>query len=138
MIRQFEKEDLQRIEIQPEQADEVEAVSIPETAETFIVGHEIVAVIWYTEISPKRFGLFSIINGAAGRYLFAFVKALKLIIDNRSRRLDAERLELTVLSGFKPGEKLARLLGFEYEGTMRKVFRGKDYKLFAKIYGERQ
>ena len=136
MIRAFRKSDLAKMEIQPEQADEVAAAVIPASAETFIADKTVVAVIWYEEISPKRFILFAVINKKAGKKLFAFVKALKLIIDNRSRELEAERLEMTVLAGFKAGEQLARLLGFECEGTMRKAYLGKDYKLFAKIYGE--
>lgn len=136
MIRKFRKKDLDQIVIQREQVGEIAPDDIPENAETFIAGGVIVAVIWYVEITPGRFALFSLINAAAGRHLFAFVKALKLIIGNRARNLNAKRLEMTVLAGFKNGEQLARLLGFEYEGTMRKVFRGKDYKLFARILGD--
>lgn len=134
MIRKFEKPDLKRIVIQREQEGEFVPEAIPESAETFIAGGIIVAVIWYVEITPKRFALFSVINAKAGRKMFAFVKALKLIIENRRRELAAERIEMTVLDGFKSGERLARLLGFEYEGTMRKVFNGKDYQLFARIF----
>lgn len=136
MIRKFRKKDLDQIVIQREQVGEIVADEIPENAETFIAGGVIVAVIWYVEITPGRFALFSLINAKAGRCLFTFVKALKLIIGNRARNLNAQRLEMTVLAGFKNGEQLARLLGFEYEGTMRKVFRGKDYKLFARILGD--
>ena len=134
MIRKFEKPDLKRIVIQREQEGEFVPEAIPESAETFIAGGIIVAVIWYVEITPKRFALFSVINAKAGRKMFAFVKALKLIIENRRRELAAERIEMTVLDGFKSGERLARLLGCEYEGTMRKVFNGKDYQLFARIF----
>ncbi len=134
MIRKFEKPDLERIVIQREQEGEFVPEAIPDGAETFETGGVMVAVFWYVEITPKRFALFSVINAGAGRKMLPFVKAMRRLIEHRSRELSAERLEMTVLNGFKAGERLARLLGFEYEGTMRKVFNGKDYQLFARIF----
>lgn len=134
MIRKFEKPDLKRIAIQREQEGEFVPEAIPDGAETFETGGVMVAVFWYVEITPKRFALFSVINAGAGRKMLPFVKAMRRLIEHRSRELSAERLEMTVLNGFTAGERLARLLGFEYEGTMRKVFNGKDYQLFARIF----
>lgn len=134
MIRKFEKPDLKRIAIQREQEGEFVPEAIPDSAETFDTGGVMVAVFWYVEITPKRFALFSVINAGAGRKMLPFVKAMRRLIEHRSRELSAERLEMTVLNGFKAGERLARLLGFEYEGTMRKVFNGNDYQLFARIF----
>lgn len=134
MIRKFEKTDLERIVIQREQEGEFVPEAIPDSAETFETDGVIVAIVWYVEITPKRFALFSVINAGAGRKMLPFVKAMRRLIEQRSRELSAERLEMTVLNGFKAGERLARLLGFEYEGTMRKVFNGKDYQLFARIF----
>lgn len=134
LIRKFEKTDLERIVIQREQEGEFVPEAIPDSAETFETGGVIVAIVWYVEITPKRFALFSVINAGAGRKMIPFVKAMRRLIEQRSRELSAERLEMTVLNGFKAGERLARLLGFEYEGTMRKVFNGKDYQLFARIF----
>ena len=134
MIKKFEKTDLERIVIQSEQEGEFVPEAIPDGAETFVAGGVMVAVFWYVEITPKRFALFSVINAGAGRKMLPFVKAMRRLIEHRSRELSAERLEMTVLNGFTAGERLARLLGFEYEGTMRKVFNGKDYQLFARIF----
>ena len=134
MIRKFEKPDLKRIAIQREQEGEFVPEAIPDGAETFETGGVAVAVFWYQEITPGRFALFSVINAAAGRKMFSFVKAMRRLIEQRSRELDAVRLEMTVLDGFGAGRRLAGLLGFEYEGTMRKVFNGKDYQLFARIF----
>lgn len=134
MIRKFEKTDLERIVIQREQEGEFVPEAIPDSAETFETGGVIVAIVWYVEITPKRFALFSVINAGAGRKMFSFVKAMRRLIEQKSRELSAERLEMTVLDGFGAGRRLAGLLGFEYEGTMRKVFNGKDYQLFARIF----
>lgn len=134
MIRKFEKPDLKRIVIQREQEGEFVPEAIPDSAETFVAGGVMVAVFWYVEITPKRFALFSVINAGAGRKMLPFVKAMRRLIEQRSRELSAVRLEMTVLDGFGAGRRLAGLLGFEYEGTMRKVFNGKDYQLFARIF----
>nr|DAV98632.1 MAG TPA: Protein of unknown function (DUF2833) [Caudoviricetes sp.] len=134
LIRKFEKRDLEQITVQEEQEAEAAKFAIPSTAETFETGGVAVAVFWYQEITPGRFALFSVINATAGRKMFSFVKAMRRLIEQRSRELSAERLEMTVLDGFGAGRRLAGLLGFEYEGTMRKVFNGKDYQLFARIF----
>ena len=44
-----------------------------------------------------------------------------------------ERIEMQVLDGFEHGERFAKMLGFECEGVMRKYYKGRNYKLFARI-----
>jgi RimJ/RimL family protein N-acetyltransferase len=46
---------------------------------------------------------------------------------------DTLRVEFVTQVGFPQAEHLARLLGFEYEGTMRKYYNGIDFKMWGKV-----
>lgn len=60
-------------------------------------------------------------------------KSLKRLIEDGLKKTGIDRLEMEVMSGFKHGERFAEMLGFECEGVMRKYYKGKDYKLYARI-----
>lgn len=46
-----------------------------------------------------------------------------------------KRVEAYVAAGHNEGCRWMKLLGFEYEGTMRQFHGGRDYDLFARVRG---
>lgn len=61
-------------------------------------------------------------------------KEVKRYIDNKMKELKALRLETTSLDN-DILNKWHLFLGFELEGTKRKYFNGKDYKMWGRLNG---
>ena len=135
IIRKFEVGDLDKIAIQAEQRHELEngAFFKTENCFTLVDGEEINGVFGFIEIYKGRVVVFSFISAKAGKHLLSLTKRLRKMIDDGMERTGTERVEMEVVSGFIHGERFAKLLGFECEGVMRKYYRGKDYKLYARV-----
>ena len=135
IIRRFEKGDIDKLNIQDEQQHELENSAFMKTEHcfTFIKDNQIIGVFGVFEVYKGRAIVFSFISKNAGKYLFSVFKSLKMLIDDGVKKTSVDRLEMEVMSGFKHGERFAEMLGFECEGIMRKYYKGKDYKLYARI-----
>lgn len=133
-VRQFSKNDWQRFEIQPAQLHEINfCQAIPSSAISLVDDNgEIMAVLGDCEVYKGRGVAIAFISANAGRHMTTIVRLIKRMIDVGMAKFGYERLEMSVLNGFLPGERMAEMLGFECEGLMRKYFKGKDYKLYAK------
>lgn len=132
--KDFEPSDFEKIKFQPWQNWEKGKVIIPQKeALTLIDGEEIMAIVWYEEIWKGRFFLYSLISAVAGKKMLKVVRWIKCIIDVISARKKAYRLEFTVVKGFEQGVRMAKILGFECEGCLRKLYNGMDFYLFARV-----
>ena len=70
-------------------------------------------------------------GGMGWRGMLEVHRDVKWILEDHSA---IKRVELTVRSGFEPGLRWARMLGFEHEGKMKSwAPDGHDYDLFARI-----
>ena len=135
MIKKYEKKDWRFMQVQDEQMHEFRPeLEKMDNVFSFWDGDVLVAIFWWLKAYEGRFEIYSYISEAAGRHLLAFVREMRKFIVDKAKEEKAVRIEMNVMAGFEPGERLAQLLGFEYEGTLRKVFKGLDYKLFARIF----
>lgn len=135
IIRRFVMSDIDKLNIQDEQQHELENSAFMKTEHcfTFIKDNQIIGVFGVFEVYKGRAIVFSFISKSAGKCLFSVLKSLKRLIEDGLKKTGTDRLEMEVMSGFKHGERFAEMLGFECEGVMRKYYKGKDYKLYARI-----
>lgn len=130
------KEHLDKIKLQPEQADEFININI-DGWHSIIDDDDNVFVIFQAVIFWKGRGQFkSFISADAGKHLLGIIKILKELY----RKYAPERLETEVLESFDNGKRLVKLFGFEQESIMRRYYAGKDYGMWVKfkeIYNEK-
>lgn len=133
-IRRFEKEDLSRLEMQEVQKHEALGLEYPKDKSFTIEDDGVVlGVFGVTEIYKGRAVVFSFISQKAGKGMLGMIKTLRKMIDDGMEKTGVERLEMSVLEGFEHGDRFAIMLGFEFEGVMRKYYKGKNYKLYARV-----
>jgi RimJ/RimL family protein N-acetyltransferase len=83
-------------------------------------------------IWDNRAEAWSLIAGSAGRSFVGIVRAMRQKLENHPAR----RIEITVDSDFEQGHRMACVLGFEFEGTMRGYLpSGRDCDLYARVRG---
>lgn len=134
IVRDYIVGDIADIKFQKQQEHEIPYINIiRDNAKTLICDGEIMAIIWFERVSEGRFFLYSVISANAGKHMVSLVKTLKRIIDEESEKQNATRLEFTVDEGFEQGVRLAKMLGFVYEGTLHKLFNGLNFYLFARF-----
>lgn len=134
-IRRFEKKDLQGFELQNEQKEEFSPdLLCGDHLFTLEADGVVVCIFGYCQIYKGRIAAFSFISRKTGKIMPGLVKKLKMIIEKGMAATGNERIEISVLENFAAGSRMARLLGFEYEGLMLKYYKGKNYKLFARIF----
>lgn len=134
IIRRYVDGDIEKINLQNEQIHEAEGVKYPEeTSFTLEDQGKVVGVFGFVEGGGGRGIVFSFISRDAGPYMLKMARKLKHLIDDGMSKTNIERLEITVLESFDHGKRFAELLGFECEGVMRKYYKGKDYKLYARV-----
>ena len=133
-IRRYKDGDIEKINLQDEQKHEITGVKYPEeTSFTIEDNGEILGCFAFLQISEKRGVVCSFISRNAGRAMLKMVKQLRKLLNEGMKRTGMERIEMSVLDSFKHGERFAQMLGFECEGVMRKYYKGRDYKLFARV-----
>lgn len=71
----------------------------------------------------------AVLSHAAGPHMRRLTTACREAFD----RCSAERIEATVVDGFVPGMRWVAMLGFEYEGKLRRYCRGDDYLAYARL-----
>lgn len=83
-------------------------------------------------IAPQWHGrsmAWAVLGEGSGPHMIAITRAVKSFLDSRPE----ERLEMQVKADFKPAHRWAKMLGFEWEGTMRKYCNGEDFDLYSRI-----
>ena len=133
-IRRYKDGDIQKIDLQDEQRHEIEGVEYPtDMSFTLEENGSVLGCFALLEVTKKRAVICSFISKDAGKAMFKIVKKLRALLDDGIAKTGMDRVEMTVLNGFKHGERFAEMLGFECEGVMRKYYKGKDYKLYARV-----
>ena len=133
-IRKFEKDDLSRLEMQEVQKHEAIGLEYPKDKSFTIEDDGVVlGVFGVMEIYKGRAVVFSFISKRAGKGMLGLIKTLRKMIDDGMEKTGVERLEMSVLEGFEHGDRFATMLGFEFEGVMRKYYKGRNYKLYARV-----
>ena len=133
-IRRYRDGDIEKIDLQDEQKHEVAGVKYPEaTSFTIEDNGEVLGCFAFLQVSEKRGVVCSFISKNAGRIMLKMVRKIRKLLDDGMKKTGMERIEISVLEGFEHGERFAQMLGFECEGVMRKYYKGRNYKLFARV-----
>lgn len=130
------KDHLNKIKLQPEQADEF--INIDTNGMHSIVDDNgNVFVLFKAIIFWKGRGQFkTFISADAGKHLLGIIRIFKELY----RKYAPERLETEVLESFANGKRLVQLFGFKQESIMKRYYAGKDYGMWVKfkeIYNEK-
>lgn len=131
-VEPFKPEHLKMLDLQPQQQDELDIEDgAPKEALLFSLfeAGDVLAVIGFVEETPTRRMATALISRRAGKAMLSIVRAMKRMIALYA----VQRVEMVVKTDFKPAHRLARLLGFTREGTMRKFAAGQDYDIYALI-----
>ena len=133
-IRRYKDGDIEKIDLQDEQKHEVAGVKYPEaTSFTVEDNGEVLGCFAFLQVSEKRGVVCAFISRNAGRVMLQMVRKIRKLLDDGMERTGMERIEISVLEEFEHGERFAKMLGFELEGVMRKYYKGRNYKLFARV-----
>jgi len=123
------KEHLDKIKLQPEQADEFINIDI-NGMHSIVDDNDNVFVIFKAVIFWKGRGQFkSFISADAGKHLFGIIKILKELY----RKYAPERLEIEILESFEQAHRLVKLFKFEKESVMKRYYAGKNYCMYVKF-----
>lgn len=135
IIRGFIKGDVQRIALQNEQLKEKGDWSFYDCKDTLVFAdaEEVLALVCPIRLEGGRIYVASLISQNIGRRMYGFIKTLKQMLEEELKKGSTLRVEFVTQVGFTQAEHLARLLGFECEGTMRKYFNGLDFKIWGKV-----
>jgi len=133
-MRAFKHGDLDNMAIQKEQIHEIEsACQRQDISFTLADDEKVIGVFSVLKVYSGRGVVSSFISKDAGSYMLEMIRLLRKLIAEGMYKCKIDRLEMSVLKGFEHGDRFAKMLGFEYEGTMRNYYKGKDYKLYARI-----
>jgi hypothetical protein len=110
--------------------DYVRALAASGNAFTALADGRVIACAGCLELWKDRAFLWSLIGENAGPHMRALVRAAEGYL----RVAPWRRIEAAVASDFRQGQRLIRLLGFEFEGRMRAFSPdGADHDLFARV-----
>lgn len=133
-VRNFEQDDLKKINVQPAQKQEAGYLPYADISEIYTVfediQNDIICIIVCTPMTKDRCHIGALVSADSGKYFVALRSLVFKILDVYSM---FTRLEATIKADFKQGHRLAKLLGFEYEGTLRKFSNGEDYCMYARV-----
>lgn len=133
VLRAYHPVDLERLNVQPAQAEDVTGLEVTPPAWTFLADDEIVGICGAAPMAGNRAHLWSRMSADAGKHMVA-AHRMGLQICERLEATGVERIEAFTLKGFEQGERWLKMLGFEMEApVMRKFYRGKDYSLWARV-----
>lgn len=133
MLRKYEAGDLEKIRLQPTQ--EVERneswrafASI--NSLVFADGDNVLAII-YPHEEYGTITLYSLVGKDSGYKSVSIVKTMIKWIKEQFSRSDVNRICMTTQADFDNANRLARMLGFSFEGTMHSFFKGIDFNIWG-------
>lgn len=135
----FAAEHLRGMTLQPAQqdfadrlCDEGYALTLAEAGSAITLRHDgrTLACGGIVEIWTGRSQVWSLISADAGPHFVAVVRGMRRFLAMH----DARRIEAVVDTNFAAGHRLARMLGFVREGTMRAYDQGRDCDLYARVH----
>lgn len=136
MLRKYKKGDIEKINVQPSQNRENrEDWRLFENEDTLVFedNGRILAIVLPLYEQGGRIFLTSVISADCKDKSILMFKKMKKIIDGWLESGEAERVEFLTQSNFEPANRLARLLGFIKEGTLRKYYNGLDFNIWGRI-----
>lgn len=135
MIRQYKDGDLEKILIQEEQRNELgENISgyIHKDTLVFEDNETVYAIVRPIYENGGRLYICSLIGCNCRKKSIIIYKAFKKIFDEWLNN-GINRLEITTKCDFENANRLAKMLGFECEGRMKKFYNGTDYFLWGRV-----
>lgn len=136
MIRQYKNGDLEKIKIQDKQRAEIgDGLKHFENEATLVFseGDDVYAIVHPFYEAGGRVFLAALIGADAKKKAVKMFKLMKNIIDEWLETKQASRIEMVTQSNFEPANRLAMMLGFEYEGTMKKYYNEIDFNMWGRI-----
>ena len=136
----FEPQHLYRVNVQSEQAVELEELIRSGAAEQLIGSFSLSALLpsgacaacgGLVNLWPGRFQAWVFMSSDAGEHLLAISRQVKYLLDTHPAR----RIEATVRARFNRGQRFARLVGLRRESGVLRAFYpdGTDAILFARV-----
>lgn len=133
-VEKFQLWHLSLLDVQPMQREE-QWDEIPPNARLFSLfeNDALQAVIGFIRIGPQRCVAVSLLSFRCGKHMLSIVRKMQQCYE----LFKTQRVEMYVKTDFAQAHRLAKLLGFTREGTLRKLQNGKDYDIYAKITEEK-
>lgn len=134
-MRHYQDGDIKKIKLQDEQlkekSDDWAKFNHPDTI-VFEDGEKVLVIV-RPIFNKGRICLVALIGKDSGYKSIHIFKAMKKLIDDWLFFGDAERVEFTTQKDFKQANRLAILLGFEKEGTLKKYYNGIDFNIWGRV-----
>ena len=92
IVREFRREDINRLEPQPEQKHEYELCRNVDFKYTVEAGGNILAVLAYFEWGSGEYVVCSLISGRAGKYMLQLVRQLRCLIAEKAEECGAQKI----------------------------------------------
>lgn len=132
-VIEYRPEHLQNI-----RAKKVHEGEVPETvltqAVTVMHGEKPVAIFGAFLFVPGVLHLWGLISDDVKEKPLAFHGLVRDLLHYYEKKNGARRLQMDVKADFIEGQKWARALGFQYEGTMKRYgANGEDFHLYARV-----
>lgn len=133
MMRCYEKGDIEKLNLQPEQElERNESWTAFASIESLVFadGDKVLAIIRPQEENGK-IAIYALVGRDCGYKSVSIVRTMKTWIKNQMKRPDINRVEMTTQSQFYQANRLAVMLGFVYEGTLHSFFNGIDFNVWG-------
>lgn len=133
MLRRFYKGDCERIKLQAEQDHEDKSWELFDNPDTvvFADGDRVLAIVRPFFENGGRVWLSALISAdCRDKGVAMFKRGNKLISDILKIY---NRVEFVTQTDFAAANRLAEMLGFECEGTMKKYYNGLDFNIWGRI-----
>lgn len=133
MIRHYQKGDCERLLKQPHQSQEGDRDFMFDHEDTIVIEEDDKVLLIFRPVFELggRCTLVSYISQECGYKAVKLFKIMKPIIDNIAN--DCLRVECLTQTDFEPANRLVQMLGFSFEGTMRKYYNGIDFNIWGRI-----
>jgi hypothetical protein len=137
-VHPFVPADLEELRLQPSQEFLAAFVGRPGYGQELVdagpcytarSGGRIVCCAGVVNLWEGRASAWALLSADAGRCMTALHRAVVEFLDG----CGIERVEAYVVPDFMPGHRWARMLGFEFEGTLRAFQRGQDMVMYARV-----
>lgn len=135
-MRHYEEGDLNKIKLQKEQSHEDKANWYMFNHEDTIVfedGERVLAIVRPIYEAGGRMWLTALIGADCKDKAIPMFKKMRKLIDEWLYYGEVERVEMITQKDFKQANRLAQMLGFQKEGTLRKYYNGMDFNIWGRI-----
>lgn len=133
MIRHYKSGDCERLLKQPHQVhkDNRDFMFDHEDTVVFEDNGKVLLILRPVFELGGRCTLVSYISQDCGHKAVSMFKTIKPLIDTIAN--ECLRLECVTQADFEPANRLAKMLGFSFEGTMKKYYDGIDFNMWGRV-----